>query len=467
MRNEQKNNNAYLASILTIILLASSIPLLNTAQADMSDNVTLIGDSSNKSFSSPNGTVSYTVKITTTSDFSLVMGLRYLENSTVSANPSDWGPNNATFIYNGQLSTGNLTLDAESGTHIVSISISILSNSDGFFQKYPDRWLARFGFCSPAPCNYLDTDDDSWFPRLGLIELRDWVVLADEDVGYVDAGGTERLDNIVLKNLLRDENGNSVRLSQTVQVNTDTSTLVGGIATAFDDSDLNNYDYNNVDAGQNYITVDGLADEEMPLPLDVTLSPTTSVVYCPSTPSVIGFLAVDDEEYRQFEDGFGPGIAVGITANPYSLVSFSSDSISEVADTWDGEGYVSAEVNFDVSLENGGNIYDSFDVSLTLDSNFPQDWSMVANLDGILPFDDDITQIHRTEELEYLNAASRPCNSLYWESDADRDSLNLAIKITVPANAPADFTSGATISATSVFDGTVSSEQHFSVSVAQ
>ena len=148
MRNEQKNNNAYLVSILTIILLASSIPLLNTAQADMSDNVTLIGDSSNKSFSSPNGTVSYTVKITTTSDFSLVMGLRYLENSTVSANPSDWGPNNATFIYNGQLSTGNLTLDAESGTHIVSISISILSNSDGFFQKYPDRWLARFGFAA-------------------------------------------------------------------------------------------------------------------------------------------------------------------------------------------------------------------------------------------------------------------------------------------------------------------------------
>ena len=91
---------------------------------------------------------------------------------------------------------------------------------------------------------------------------------------------------------------------------------------------------------------------------------------------------------------------------------------------------------------------------------------MVANLDGTLPFDD-ITQVHRTEELEYLNAASRPCNSLYWESDADRDSLNLAIKITVPANSPADFISGATISATSVFDGTVSSEQHFSVSVAQ
>ena len=98
MRNEQKNNNAYLASILTIILLASSIPLLSTAQADMSDNVTLIGDSSNKSFSSPNGTVSYTVKITSASDFSLVMGLRYIENGTVSALPDYWGPNNVTFI---------------------------------------------------------------------------------------------------------------------------------------------------------------------------------------------------------------------------------------------------------------------------------------------------------------------------------------------------------------------------------
>ena len=44
MRNEQKNNNAYLASILTMLLLVSSIPLLHTAQANMSDNVFLIGD---------------------------------------------------------------------------------------------------------------------------------------------------------------------------------------------------------------------------------------------------------------------------------------------------------------------------------------------------------------------------------------------------------------------------------------
>ena len=43
MRNEQKNNNAYLASILTMLLLVSSIPLINTAQAeDLSENVTLL-----------------------------------------------------------------------------------------------------------------------------------------------------------------------------------------------------------------------------------------------------------------------------------------------------------------------------------------------------------------------------------------------------------------------------------------
>ena len=72
------------------------------------------------------------------------MGLRYIENGKVSALPDYWGPNNVTFIYNGQLSTGNLTLDAESGTHIVSISISIPSNSDGFFEKYPDRFTDDF-----------------------------------------------------------------------------------------------------------------------------------------------------------------------------------------------------------------------------------------------------------------------------------------------------------------------------------
>ena len=292
------------------------------------------------------------------------------------------------------------------------------------------------------------------------------MVLADEEIGYVDAGGTSRLDNIVLKNLLRDEDGNTIRLSQSVVVNTDTNSLTGGIITSFDASGLD-YDYESISAGQNQIIIGGLGDEEMPLPLDVTLSPATSVVYCPSTPSVIGFFAVDDEGFRQFEDGGGPAILVGITANPYSLVSFSSDSISETANTWNGDEYAETEVNFDFSLENGGNIYDSFDISLSLDSDFPQDWVTVANLDGVLPFNDDINQVHRSEELEYMNADSRPCNSLYWESDATRDSFILAIRITVPADAPANFASGATISATSVFDNTVRTEQHFTVSIAQ
>ena len=61
MINEQKNNNTYLASILTIFLLASSIPFFSGVQAeDMSDNITLLGDAQgNKSFASFNGTASY------------------------------------------------------------------------------------------------------------------------------------------------------------------------------------------------------------------------------------------------------------------------------------------------------------------------------------------------------------------------------------------------------------------------
>ena len=462
MRNEQKNNKAYLASILTMLLLASSIPLLNTAQANMSDNVFLIGDSSNKSFASFNGTASYTVEVTSDSDISLFMGLRYIENSTEVI--EEWDSSIATFIYAGQISTSNYTLDVGPGTHEVTISIEIPSNPGNFDNG---RYLARFGFCT-APCDYMDTDDNSWFPRLGMVEIRDWVVLADEDVSFVDAGGTERLDNIILKNLLRDEDGNSVRLSQAVSVNTDTNSLTGGILTAFDDSGLSSdYDFNSADAGQNYITINGLKDEEIPLPLDVTLSPTTSVVYCPSTPSVIGFLAVDDEEYRQFEDGFGPGIAIGITANPYSLVYLSSDSISQEANTWNGDMYESTEVNFDVDLENGGNIYDSFDVSLVKDSNWNSEWDIVANLDGVLPFDDDVDNTYRTEELEYQNAASRPCNSLYHESDADRDALGLALKFTIPANAQVGETGGVTLHASSATDPTISTEQHFLVTIAQ
>ena len=211
MRNEQKNNNAYLASILTMLLLVSSIPLLHTAQANMSDNVFLIGDSSNKSFASFKGTASYNVEVTSDSDISLFMGLRYIENST---DIIGWDSSIATFIYAGEISTSNYTLDVGPGTHVVTISIDIPSNTENFDNG---RYLARFGFCT-APCDYENTDDNTWFPRLGMMEIRDWVVLADEDIGYVDAGGTERLDNIVLKNLLRVEAGDTVRLSQSVSV---------------------------------------------------------------------------------------------------------------------------------------------------------------------------------------------------------------------------------------------------------